>query len=246
MPKVEFGQKTHFDGGGKTEYLELTVKDQKFHVRFLGAAIYDGKHFFQDEAGRWEVPYCARIMKKEPCEYCEKFFDAKRKMKEMRSELGEVDQMQGKDKAVYKELEATAKRYGVTTTFYYPVLNRETQEAGLLKCAPSIRWMLDEEHSNGIAILDFDYIVKRTEIPGKYYTLMRMDSAAVKPLTEKEQSEVGRASEWDLDSMVYGKQSSFDLEHDDMPDEGSNETARYDSLDIDDIINQMDEVENDK
>ena len=211
MPKVDFGEKTHFDGG-KTDFLELKNKDQKYLVRFLGAAVYDGKHFFKTPDGKWDVKHCPRIMQNEPCSNCEVFFQAKKDMKEMKAQFGEFDSMTIENKAKFKSLDVKAKTYGEPTTFYYPVLNRETQTAGILKCSPSIRWMLDEEHSNGVKILDFDYIVKRTEIPGKYYTLTRLDSSMIKLLSEEEHDEVNKALSWDLDSIISGKKSSFSLE----------------------------------
>ncbi len=235
MPKVDFGEKTHFDGG-KTEFLELKNKDQKFRVRFLGSAVYDGKHFFKQADGKWNISYCPRIMNNKDCQFCEKFFEAKRLMKELKNELGEPDQMPVEKRNEYKRLENVAKTYGETTTFYYPVLDRETEQAGILKCAPSIRWMLDEEHSNGVKILDFDYIVKRTEVPGKYYTLTRLDSSMIKPFTEKENEEIDKALGWDLDKMVYGKQSSFDLSQ----DEDEEPEVTEEEIDIDEITKQLD------
>lgn len=234
MPKVEFGQKTHFDGG-KSDFLELKNKDQKFHIRFIGSAVYDGKHFLQTDDGKWEVPYCKRIMENEPCPYCEKFFEAKKMMKALKAEKGEVDVMDMKDKMEYKRLEKVAKRYGETTTFYYPVINRETETAGILKCAPSIRGFLEEEFSNDIKILDFDYIIKRTEIPGKYYTLTRLDSSAIKPLTPKELDEIEKGLAWDLEKIVNSKPSSMSLEAPESSLEG---------LDLGDEISDIEDPEN--
>ena len=241
MPRVEFGEKTHFDGG-KTDFLELKNKDQKYLVRFLGSAIYDGKHFFKLPDGKWEVKQCPRIMQNEPCEHCEIFFQAKKEMKEMKAEFGEYDSMDVENKAKFKGLDNKAKTYGETTTFYYPVLNRETETVGILKCAPSIRWMLDEEHSNGVHILDFDYIVKRTEVPGKYYTLTRLDSSMIKALTDKEHEEITKAGAWDLDSMVYGKKSTFSLEQEDANEEAEpvDEELVEVPVDIDELLKTLD------
>lgn len=238
MPRVDFGEKTHFDGGG-SKFLELKVKDQKFHIRFLGSAVYEGKHFFQLDGGKWEIVQCPRIMHDKECAHCEKFFEAKKQMKVMKDEFGEVDSMDAPHKAQFKGYEAVAKKFGVTTVFYYPVLNRETEEAGILKCSTSIRWALDEEFSNGVRILDFDYIVKRTEVPGKYYTLTRMDSATIKPFTEKENAEIDKALGWDLEDIVNGKKSSMELE---QPEEAVVEPAKAEEPTVKVSDQELDEI----
>ncbi len=211
MPKLGFGEKTHFDG--RTQFLELKSKGDEIHVRFLGSAVYDGKHFIKNDDGSWTVSYCPRIMQEKDCTFCERFFELKKAAKA----LGDPKTLNKTDKKTYDEYQAEARKYNASISFYYPVLDREAKTARVFKTGLSIRSELDKEHDAGIPILEFDYKIKRLKgkmtDPGKdWYAVTRLDSKMIEPLTEEEEKAKGSTKEWDLEDIVYGsKKSSMDL-----------------------------------
>lgn len=207
MPKLEFGETAHFDRSGSTEYLKLTSKGEQVHIRFLDSPMYSGKHFLKTEDG-WEVPYCARIMEDKECEYCQKYWE----IKEDQAQLGDRESLSAEDKKKYDNMEKEASGYKVSMAFYYPVLERKSEEVAILETTQSVRWKLDEEVKAGINVTEYDYILTRTEKPGSdYYKLTRLDSKQIEPLTEKEKKEVKRVGDWDISKLVYGNTSSFDM-----------------------------------
>lgn len=239
MPSLDFGEKAPFESGGMNFY-RLKTKNQKFHFRFLGGPVYDGKHFFEKETGKgWDISYCPRIMKGEKCEYCEKFFEAKREMKELEQAFGGKDNLPKEEKKVFKTLEEVAKKYSVNISFHYPVLNREEEDVGIFQTTLGVRNQLDEEHDAGFPVLDFDYFVTRTEKPGSYYKLDRLDSSMMKPFTDREQEAISRAEKWDLEKIVIGKLSSQDFTTEEEAVAAAEKEAKEEEeeVDIDEILN---------
>lgn len=176
MPNFNFGDNLSFDR--KDLFLELKTKDQRFHIRFVGGGNYDGKHFMQGDDGKWLISYCPRIMEEAHCEYCQLFFEAQKLLKE-------TDES---EKTKLKELEKEVRKYKAKITFYYPVINRETEKAQILKTSLSVRLALEEELKNDIDITQFDYYLTRTEKPGsEYYKLTRIDSSKTTSLSEEEE-----------------------------------------------------------
>ena len=209
MPKLNFGEKASFDG--RSSYLELSSKGDKVHVRFLDSPVYDGKHFIKD-GEKWIVSYCPRIMANDKCAYCEKFFKAKAEKKE----LGDPKTYSADAKKKADELDKVARRYNAAITFYYPVIDREKEEARILKAGLSIRTELDNQVAAGIDVLKYDFIITRLKgkitDPGKdWYSFVRVDSAESKEFTDKELEETAKALAWDLEKMVVSNSSSQKL-----------------------------------
>ena len=239
MPKLNFGEKASFESG-KGDYLELNSKGDKVHVRFLGAAVYEGKHFLQQPDGKWNVSYCPRIMNSSHCSYCESFFEAKKAQKAM----GDYKALSEADKEKFDNLGALAKKYSVAISFYYPVLDRATETARILKCGVSTRSYLDTEANAGIKILDFDYVITRlkgkiTDAGSDWYSHTRLDSGMIEPLTDKEIEEVEKAESWDIEKTVYGtKASSFDPTNPGAKSGEEDQTDTRDNLNLDKVLEQ--------
>ena len=199
MPEFQLGDKLNIDRG--QDFIELKSKGEKVHLRFLpGTYYYDATHFVKKTDGGWDVFKCSRVMEDEKCDECEKYFDLIKQAKATSSEK----------KAT--ELRKKANGHKATIRFYFPVLDRETEQAGIFKTSLSVRLRLEEEYSNGVEVLDYDYIITRTEKPGSdYYSLTRLDSKQIKKLTPKEVGEVKKASTWDVAEMVGGKESGVDF-----------------------------------
>jgi len=198
MPNFNFGDKLSFDRNSM--YLALKSKNEEAYVRFVGGGNFDSKHFIQQDS-KWVVTYCPRIMQQKECSYCEKFYALKKQEKEE------------KDEKLKKELQKQMRTFRPKITFYYPVVDRMTEEAKIFKTVLSIRLYLEQELEAGIKVTDFDYKFKRTENAGAdYYSKTRLDSSMIKPLTEKEKKAVQKAKAFDLEEIVHGNDSSLELE----------------------------------
>jgi hypothetical protein len=218
MPDFNFGEKTNADSTPKIDFLRLDHKDQKLHLRFLPyPGVYEGKHFIIGEDGKWNISYCPKIMKGKDseCIYCDKYWEAKRGLKEIEDTMkaDERKEMTVKEKALKKSYDEVAKKYGNTISFYYRVIDRDTGQARIFKTTRSVRIKLEDENKAGIEVPDYDYIITRTERPGSdYYSLIRLDSSKVPELTHEELLQIEVARKWDLNEMVFGsRKSSFDL-----------------------------------
>lgn len=215
MPTFNFGDKLdNIDRA--SNFIELKSKGEKVHIRILpGTYYYDATHFVEKpgegKGGKsaWDVFKCPRIMKGEDCAECQKYFDA---VEESKNE---------KDEKKAKKIKDEARReFYPDIKFYYPVLDREAEEAGIFKTTLGVRLKLEREMENGIDVLEYDYIVTRTENPGTdYYSLTRLDSKQIKDLTAKEQEEVMRAASWDLAKTLGAKQSESSFEEPPIPEE---------------------------
>lgn len=179
MPtQSSFGARTNADRDDL--FVKLKAKGEKITFRVIKTPYYDGKHFTKNAEGKWDIEECPKIMLDEYCEKCDTYYAKMREVKKLKADK--------KDKEA-KVLEDEAKPFKNKVTFYYPIVNRETESVQILKVPQSIRIYFDEQAAKGIDITKFDYIMVRTEVPGKYYDIDRVDSSMTKPLSEKEQVE---------------------------------------------------------
>ena len=210
IPTAKIGDKINLD---RKQFLELKSKGEKIKIRIASADYYyEGKHFFQKKDGEWLVTPCVRVNEKLDCETCEKYFDLMRQAKEAGDAGDEKDA---------KELKKKARNFKANTSFYYPVLDRDTGLAGIFKTTLSTRLKLEEKKDDGIDILKFDWIVKRTEKPGSdYYSLDRVDSADTRELTKEEKIELKKAQELKIEEVVAGPKGTmkFDVEEKEVSD----------------------------
>lgn len=225
MPTATFGQKTTVDGQSK--FVQLKSKGEKLHLRIINSSFaYDGKHFIQSEVrgGKWDISYCPRIMNSEPCPICEKYFELKKQIKDLKERKEAItpkDKKKLSDKEVLevakiersiKELESESKNYNPKITFYYSVLNREVGLAQIFKTSVSVRKVFETDNENGVNVLEADYIVKRTEETGNYYSVTRLDSKDTKPLTPQEEAQIERGKKWVLEEEVIAKPTTHPLD----------------------------------
>ena len=119
-----------------------------------------------------------------------------------------------------KALEKEVRRYKPTIAFYYPVLDRETHLAAILKTTLMVRLAFEEQVEDGVDILNADFTVKRTEKPGSYYKVSKVDSAETEKLTKDEEAELEKAKEMDLAGIVGGKKGKMDFGQEGTGDEG--------------------------
>lgn len=202
MPVAEFGEKISF---GASKFTKLKSKGDKIHFRILGKPFYDGKHFMEDsnsDSG-WDVVPCARINEGGECEICEMFFKAHRSAKK-----------DGLDK---KETDKLTQPFKPAISFYYPVLNRETEEFEVFQTTQGVRNQIEAKIELGIKVMDKDLIVVRTEQPGSnYYSLDIVDSADTKEFSGKEQAEVEKGQKVKLEDYINGQSEEGSEEVEDI------------------------------
>ena len=75
-------------------------------------------------------------------------------------------------------------------------------------CSAEIRIIRDR----GVDILKVDFVVKRTEKAGSYYSLTRVDSAETSELTKDEKEELEKAKEMNVEEIVGGKRGSMSFQ----------------------------------
>lgn len=216
MPQAQMGNRLPIDS--TKLFIDLKSKNEKITIRFAAKDFYyNGKHFTLGEDQKWQVTDCPRVNENKPCGICDIYFDLAHQAKKAKD--------QG-DKALEEKLMKEASQYKAKTTFYYPVLDRDSGLAKILKTTLSTRLRLEEYLEKGIAVLNYDFIYMRTERVGNdYYTLDRIDSAETKPLTESDNAELLKAQNFDLADIVNGKKSNLSLE---LADERNDEPAADD------------------
>lgn len=185
---LEFGQ--DLPSSGNT-FLRVKQKGDKIQFRIAQNPTYVGKHFIQKEEG-WDVPLCVRINDNEECSYCEQYFKLMKEAKKFAD-----------DKAKSDKLKKEARHYNCSITFYFPVLDRDTQEFGILQTTYGVRNKINEFYENGTDVLSKDFILRNTgsESPKDRYSLTIVDSTDTKPFTEKETANYELAKNYDLSEI---------------------------------------------
>lgn len=203
MPRANFGEPITPEKTSAT-YFQLKSKGDKIIFRLLGGGAYDAKHF-DDQGDRIVAFDCPRLMSEDgsvPCEECQVYFDLGKALKQ------EKDLLTAKE---IREREKARDAHKPKMTFYYPVVNRATHAAVIFRTSFMVRKALETEVANGIKVLDFDYVVERTEEPSKYYTLTRLPDKDCKPLTQEEQESATDLLSVDILDRVTAKRSSMDM-----------------------------------
>ncbi|MBV6446333.1 MAG: hypothetical protein IFNCLDLE_02626 [Ignavibacteriaceae bacterium] len=191
MPTANFGEDIKIGSGNF--FVSLKEKDESIRVRLLAAPYYDGMHFLKKADGTWDRIACTRVNEGNPCGYCEQYFDI----------IGAVKDKD--DKVKMDEARKAADPYRATITFYYPVINRETQQFQIFKTRKSVRDDIEAKSRKGIKVLERDLVITRTERPGAgYYSVDVMDSSETAPLTALENEAVAKYKEKSLEEYIYG------------------------------------------
>jgi len=201
MPVAKVGEKTGLD---RKEFLELKSKGERVKFRIASTDYYyEGKHFIKQENGDWVVTLCPRVNNEVACHYCQQYFAIRKDLKKAK---------ENKDTKAEKTLDKEAQKVKPAIAFYYPVLDRETHLAAIFRTTLMIRLALEEQVEDGIDVLNFDFVVKRTEKPGNYYSLDRVDSADTPKLTKDEQVELEKAKAMNVGEIVGGKKGSMNFD----------------------------------
>ena len=190
MREAKFGEELNL--GGNPLLTRLTSKDQTIHLRLVGSGKYDAVHYLKTE-GKMVVYECPRIMEEKECPICDEFFTLKRLAKEAK-ESG--------DKASTDDLERRAKDIKPAISFYYPIVDRDDKKAKVFKTTIGVKNIFDADFKAGVDVLDVDYKVTRTEKPGSYYAVVRLDTSQIKPLDSDEKQAVKDAKAINLDELL--------------------------------------------
>lgn len=193
MPYAEFGQKLSFSSG--SQFFKLKSKNDSIRFRILGVPYIDGKHFTKtvvDGKDNWDIQPCERVNSHGKCEMCSKFFAIVMKAKKTG------------DKTLIEQSKKEAEPYKCTVSAYFPVINRDTEEFAVFQTTMGVRDEIEAEAALGTKVLDVDFVVMRTEVPGKYYRFSKVDSAETKPYSEKELAGVEHFKTIKLDEIVSG------------------------------------------
>jgi len=193
MPEANFDRNIDLPtSGGK--YFRLKAKGEKIKFLIAKTPQYETKHWISDK----ETVLCDRYNgqgKNAKCQWCEKHKD--------------LLALAGDDK---KRIEA-ANKLRATATFFYPVLNLDSGEAVIFQTTPSIHWTIVGYKEDGVDVFKCAWSVVRTEEPGKYYEVRRLDPVK---LTDEQKEALDKAKAFVLNK---GNQSSSVVPEGSEPDE---------------------------
>lgn len=185
------------------KFLTVKQKGDKIQFRIAQAPTYTGKHFLATENG-WDITLCPRINDQEECDKCELYFEAQAEIKKLLGGRKPGD-LTSEEQKEYKGLEAEARKWNAATQFHFAVLNRDTEEFGVLQTTMGVRNKINEFHENGTDVFSKDFVLRNTGLTGRdLYSLTMVDSADTKKLSEKEVAEYKKAQEYDLGSLNGG------------------------------------------
>ena len=156
MPVANFDRNINLpSGGGK--YLRLKAKGDKVKFLIANTPHFETKHWIGDR----ESVLCDKYNgqgKTAVCGNCDTY-------KMMLAEAGD-------NEAKLKE----ANKLKPQVTFFYPVLDLNTNEPVIFQTSPSVHWTIVGYKEDGVDVFNCAWAVERTEEPGKYYEVRRLDS----------------------------------------------------------------------
>lgn len=138
------------------KYFRLKSKGDKIKFLIANTPHYETKHWISDK----DTVLCDKYNgapKDAKCVWCDKY-------KELYMSAGD-------DKKKIEE----ANKLRPTTTFFYPVLNLDTNEAVIFQTAQSVHWEIVGYFEEGVDVFGCAWSVERTETPGNYYSTKRLD-----------------------------------------------------------------------
>jgi len=198
MPTANWGDKQSFSA---SKFIKLKSKGDRIQFRILGNYHYDGKHFQEDSSqdSGWTITPCSRINDGAECEICEMFFAAHKSAKK-----------EGLDR---KETDKLTNPFKPAISYYFPVLNRDTEEFQVFQTTAGVKNQVDAKLEISPNNLERDMVVVRTETPGSgYYSLDIVDSADTKPLSDKEKAEMKKGQEANMEEYVNGTSSESSVD----------------------------------
>ncbi len=189
MPEAAFNKRLNLPQN-RGHFVKLEHKDDKIKFRIANTPHYQTKHFLDDHT----AVFCGKYNSEDPkatCRYCDqyqKIFDEKGKK--------------------------AAERMKPVVTFYYPIVNMDTNEAQIFEFrARRIHYTLVGYDDDGIDVFGCTWSVTRLEEPGNYYEIRRLND---KPLNKEQQDALKVAQSFHLASR---KSSSIVVADDQQKDE---------------------------
>lgn len=206
MIKLGFGEERPQSKG---KYFRVKEKGDTITFRIAQEPVYTGQHFFRNGDG-WDVPECPRINGGGDCEHCEKFFEAKALEKKAK---------EAKDSEAEKEASSIARHFSPSVTYYFPVLNRLTEEFVVLQTTEGVRNKINELFLAGTKVMERDLTLTNTGKEKKdKYAVAVVDSSDSKEFTDKEKEEFEKAKEYDTSSINTGKGAQDESETFNVPE----------------------------
>jgi hypothetical protein len=175
MPTAGFDDNLNLPSGN-SRFIKLKAKGDKIKFRIASTPQYQTIHFIGDK----KTEICARYNGGDPkafCQYCEQ---AQKLMDSGKEEEG--------------------KKLAPTTNFFYPIVNMDTNEAQIFKfTAKGIHYNIKGYSDEGVDVFACTWSVERTEDPGNYYVIKRLDEKA---LTEAQSKAYEVAKHFDLKAKL--------------------------------------------
>ncbi len=185
MPQLDdFSEDIDVPGSFRSQFVQLKTKGEKIKFRIADKPFYIGRHWISER----ETVNCPRVNtgdKEAPCQWCEK------------AEAGEENPNH------------RSGSYRATLQFYYPIINRQTQEAQLFQTASQVHFQVKQAADAGINVYQSDWQVTRNEgSPATYYGVVRLDQT---PLTADEKKEATKIKDMveRLKASLEGRESSM-------------------------------------
>ncbi|KKR27915.1 MAG: hypothetical protein UT61_C0062G0015 [Candidatus Woesebacteria bacterium GW2011_GWA1_39_8] len=172
MPEAGFDKNLNVPRSGGN-YTKLSSKGEKIKFLIANTPHYETKHW----TGERESVLCEKYNspdKNKSCDLCDQW--------------KVLVEAAGEDK---KELEV-ANKLKPQVTFFYPILNLADNSPVIFQTAPSVHWTIVGYKEDGVDVFACAWSVERTEDPGNYYVIRRLD--AVK-LDEEQEAALQKAKE---------------------------------------------------
>ena len=186
----------------------LKKKDEQIQFRILGTGFVKlDQHIFQ-EGKRWNFIDCPKAQAKTKedeydihCEWCDKYWELMRPYLEMKKlkDAGREDEV---NPTAMQEAYQKAQKYRRNSIYHYLVLSRGEQLVGDLQISNSVHKQIQEMRQKARDkgqtdaakwFSSTEFVLTRTEKLPQYYSLYRVDSAEIEPLTETEKHFVEEA-----------------------------------------------------
>lgn len=187
MPEAGFNNRNLNLPSGTGKYVKLKAKGDKIKFLIAGTPQYETKHWISDR----DSVLCSKYNSEDKdarCLNCEAWHEA----------LEEA----GQDKKKIEE----ANKLKPQVTFYYPILNLNDNIAAIFQTTQSVHWTIVGYAEDGVDVFKCAWAVERTEDPGSYYVVRRLDEVKLTP-DQKQEMEKAKAQK-----LNKGKSSSSVVE----------------------------------
>jgi len=173
MPQVQPNQKLNFGNNrSQNEFIELKKKGDAFTIRLADYPMYYGQHWTVTEKGKRPIP-CSRI--------------------------NSPDFNNPQECSLCDKYNAGEDELKPVIRFIFPVLDRKTKKAVFFETSQMVWREISNQESKGIKILDYDWLVERTENKPNYYEVTRLEKDILSP---EEQKTLAEAKSFDVQKVI--------------------------------------------